>query len=431
MKRHIYTKALYIIGISVGVLTVRAQGQQEACCRTLTYTDFLEQVSNHNLEYAAEKLNVSIAEAEAVAANVYNDPQLSVEYFNNEQNKLQMGYGVSVELSQTVSFGKRSAAVKLARSEKELTKALLEDYFRTLRADATIAYLDALKQYQLYQVKQNAYENLYQLAQSDSIRHRLGKIMEVDAIQSKLEAHILQNELLQASAEMRNTFATLALYTGTVSADTLYCPQAALREKDRDFILGDLISTATLNRTDLVAALKNVDVAKRAIKVAQRERNLDIDLSLGVSRNARVLNEEAPAPPFTGVTAGIGIPLKFSNLNKGAVHAAKFRAEQAEMQYRQAVLQVQTEVMQAYRQYQSFSEQVRHYENGMLQQAKLVLDGKIYSYNRGEVSLLEVLNAQRTYDDVQTLYYETLFNYTSALVELEKNVGMWDITLTN
>ena len=65
----------------------------------------------------------------------------------------------------------------------------------------------------------------------------------------------------------------------------------------------------------------------------------------------------------------------------------------------------------------------------MLQQAKEVLDGKIYSYNRGEVSLLEILNAQRTYDDVQAQYIETLYNYNAALVELEKSAGMWDIRL--
>ena len=63
----------------------------------------------------------------------------------------------------------------------------------------------------------------------------------------------------------------------------------------------------------------------------------------------------------------------------------------------------------------------------MLKQAKNVLDGKIYSYHRGEVPLLEYLNAQRTYDDVQAQYIETLYNYSVALVELEKSVGIWDI----
>lgn len=50
-----------------------------------------------------------------------------------------MGEGVEVELSKTFSFGKRGANISLARSESELTEALLADYFRNLRADATIA----------------------------------------------------------------------------------------------------------------------------------------------------------------------------------------------------------------------------------------------------------------------------------------------------
>ena len=175
--------------------------------------------------------------------------------------------------------------------------------------------------------------------------------------------------------------------------------------------------------------MQNIDVANRALKVARRERNMDVDVSLEVSHNAQVKNEEAPAPAYSGITAGIAIPLQFSRFNKGAILAAKRRTEQAAIEYDGAVLQVQNEILKAYHQYESLTKQVGHYENGMLEQANQVLKGKIYSYNRGEVSLLEVLNAQRTYDDVQALYYETLFNYASALVELEKSAGIWDIKL--
>jgi cobalt-zinc-cadmium efflux system outer membrane protein len=41
--------------------------------------------------------------------------------------------------------------------------------------------------------------------------------------------------------------------------------------------------------------------------------------------------------------------------------------------------------------------------------------------------LLEVLNAQRTYNEVQQRYYQTLYSYAAALVELEKAAGIWDI----
>lgn len=414
------------ISIACLCATLTASAQQII---PLSYRQYMEKVAEGNLEYAAERLNVNVSEAEVTAAKVFNDPNLAVSYYNNENNNLQMGEGVEVELSKTFSFGKRGAGIALARSESELTKALLADYFRNLRAEATVSYLEALKQYELYKVKENAYETIRQLAESDSVRYRLGKIMEIDATQSRLEAGILHNELLQADAELQNAFSNLNLLTGTLAHDTLFQPEAVLRISPREFVMADLLSNAVENRADLVAALKNKEVASRALIVARRDWNTDVDLSIAVSRNARVHNEEAPAPPFTGVTAGVAIPLKFSNFNKGTVRAARFREQQAETQYQQALLQVQTEVMQAYRSYQSFSKQVEHYENGMLSQAREVIDGKIYSYNRGEVSLLEVLDAQRTYDDVQAQYIETLFNHSTALVELEKSAGVWDVEL--
>lgn len=419
-------KSIYI---SLCLLASVTPLQAQTSSLPLSYSSYLQKVNSGNLEYAAEKLNVSASQADVIAAKVFNDPELSVSYSNNQNKTLQMGEGVAIGLTQTLSLGKRGAAIGMARSESELTQALLADYFRNLRADATVTYLEALKQKSLYEVKQNAYNNLNRLATSDSIRFTLGKIMEVDAIQSKLEAGILKNELLQAGTDLKNAYSSLSMMMGTFSKDTVYRPEAKLLISKREFILADLMDHAINTRSDLVAAMKNTEVARRAIKVARRDRRPDVDVSLEVSRNGRVLNEEAPAPPYTGITAGIAFPLKFSAMNKGAVRAARYRAEQAGLQYNQACIQVQTEVMQAYRQYESLTEQVQHYENGLLHQAKEVLDGKIYSYNRGEVSLLEILNAQRTYDDVQAQYIETLFNYNVALVELEKSAGIWDITL--
>ncbi len=296
----------------------------------LSYRGYMNKVIHDNLGYAAEQLNVPVAQAEVTAAKVFNDPNLSVSYYNNENNTLQMGEGVELELSKTFTFGKRGANIALAKSEQALSEALLADYFRQLRADATVAYLEALRQHQLYQVKQRAYENMSQLAQSDSIRYRLGEIREVDATQSQVEAGVLRNELAQAQSELYRVFSDLSLMTGTFSADTLFVPAGELQLPARSFVLADLLNEALQTRADLVAAMRNKEVASKALKVTRRERNTDVDLSIAVSRNARVYNEEAPAPPFTGVTAGIAIPLKFSNFNKGSVRAARFREQQAE-----------------------------------------------------------------------------------------------------
>ena len=396
--------------------------------KNINYQTYIDLVWKQNLGYAAEKLNISIANAELKAARIFNDIMLGAEYADNDDRNMQMGRSVSVELSKTFSPGKRSANIDLAGSEKELTDALLEDYFHSLRAEATLAYFEAIMQTELFRVKQQSYENILDLAKSDSIRHHLGTITKVDAIQSSLEAGIARNEVIQSRAELHNTYSSLYLWLGEFSGETLLIPEGALTMPERIFNMEELLQTALNNRADLAAAMKNVDVARKALKVTKRERNMDFDLALGYNYNTEVRNEIAPAPVFNGVTLGVAVPLKFSNLNKGTVRAAEYRAQQAELNYQQAELEVQASVIQSLRTYKSMLEQVKNFESGLLQDAKSVIDGKIYSYERGETSLLEVLDAQRTHDELHASYIETLYNCVVSLIELERNAGIWDIT---
>ncbi len=103
------------------------------------------------------------------------------------------------------------------------------------------------------------------------------------------------------------------------------------------------------------------------------------------------------------------------------------RIDQSEKYFQQVQLQIKTEMLQAWNLYYVYCRQVDNFENGLLRSASGVMNGKIYSYKRGENSLLEVLNAQRTYNDVQTAYFEALYNRAAALVNLEKSAGIWDI----
>lgn len=410
--------------LAIAACACSLQGQ---VAEPVTYRQYMHKVSTDNLEYAAEKMNVSAARADVIAAKVFDDPSLSFTYSNNEDHTLRMGQSFELGLSQNITIGRRGAGIRLARSQSQMAEIVLDDYFRNLRADATIAYMEVMKQKQLYDIKKSAWSNMHDLAQSDSIRWAAGKIMEVEAIQSKLEADIMYNEVLQAETDWKQACTQLSPFTGTAVTDTLFQPAEVLRKPEQDFILNELIETAIEHRSDLAAALKNSEVARRELTLAKREKRPDLEFSLGWSHNKRVHNEEAPAPAFDGVSAGVAIPLNFSSLNRGSVNAARFRARQAELQYDQMKLQVQREVMGAYQQFQSQTQQLKHYEAGILKQAQEVLDGKIYSYNRGEVSLLEILNAQRTYDEVQAQYVETLFNYNAALVELERSSGIWNI----
>ena len=90
-------------------------------------------------------------------------------------------------------------------------------------------------------------------------------------------------------------------------------------------------------------------------------------------------------------------------------------------------LQIQAEITQAWFGYEAEKKKVAQFKSGMLEDSQKVLDGMVYKYKRGETNILDVLVAQRTYNEVQQEYLETMKGYVTSLVELEKACGIWDI----
>lgn len=394
----------------------------------ISFAQFMGMVGKNNLAYAAEKFNLNIADANVELAKVFPDPELGLGWFDNGMRRMGMGYGFNSRLSRTIELGgKRQARIDLAKSESEFTLYLLQNYFRNLRADATLNYLSALQDKYLVDVKVNSYKALTRLAVSDSIRFKLGSIKDVDARQSKVEAGTMLNQVFQYLASWKMGLLNLGLLVSKQSADSLFYPIGDFSRFDREFELEALITEAQNNRADLLAALQNKTTTQRMIQLAKANRIIDLGVGAGVGYASYDYNIVAPTPSFTQVSAGISIPLKFSNKYAGELKMAHYAGVQAELLYKQAEIQIRTEVTQAYFNYYTIRKQVFQFNNGLLLEAKKVRDGKVYSYQRGASSLLEVLNAQRTYNEVQQSYYEILYNYAAALVELERAAGMWDI----
>ncbi|MCX7743102.1 MAG: TolC family protein [Flavobacteriales bacterium] len=392
------------------------------------FKSFITQVENNNFQYLAEKQNLSIAEAQVIQAGISPDPEISFGYFDNDNQRTAMGYGFSTELSWTLELGgKRKSRINLAKSELELSNFLLQDFFRNLRAEATVIYLQALLNQMIYEVQLNSYLTVKKLADSDSIRHKLGAINEIDALQSRLEARYMLNNVIQAESEWKKKLTHLSVLTGKQAMDTLIEPQGDFNQFDRNFTLEELITSAKANRPDLLASITNNKVADNFLKLALANRMIDLGLNLSGTYASYTKNIIAPTPSFFQVGAGISLPLKFSNNRPGELQTAYYLKKQNEHLFMHLETQIQSEVLQAYYDYISFQKQVKQFNTGLLKDAKAVLDGKIYSYQRGETSLLEVLNAQRTYNEIQLSYYQTLYDYAAALVELERASGIWDI----
>lgn len=412
---------LILLLCTVTGIFIQAQTEKES----LHFSEYLAYVKDKNLGLAAQKYNISMAEASILTAGIFPDPQLEMETSNNGVSK-DMGYTVGGAISWTLELGgKRKARVETAKNEAEYSKLQLQDYLRNLLADATLGYVDALKSKALLNVQKESYQSMLKLAKSDSIRYKLGDISRVTSQQSRLEASSLLNEVYHLEGARQQSVTALSDFIGSDSTDKDVAGD--LNSFNRNYNLNDLITQAVHERSDLLASKQNINTAASRIKLEKANRAIDLGLSAGAGHNTIASNEIAPSPAVNTAKLGISVPLKFSNRRNADLKIAEMSYLQAETEYRQIENSIRMEVTQAYQQYNSSQKQLQQFDNGMLKEAENILKGITYSYQRGESSILEVLNAQRTYNELRQNYFQLLAENAASLVELQRKAGIWDI----
>ena len=418
-KRRLIAGFLLMFAISI---SAGAQVYKE-----LKLSDYLEIVRKNNLEYAAQRLSIDIADAQIISSSVFNNPSFGFGYYNNELNSMQMGQGTIVEISQTISPGRRGAAMKLAHTSKEISQMLLADFMRVLQQDATLTWLETVRLREQYELRKSSYKDQIKMMESDSIRRAHEAIRDLDALQNRVETGNLYSEILDIENELNALYQEISNYCGTGGNDTIYIPERKNIWNNRSYNLNEIINTAINNRVDIIAARKEIDLSKYALVAAKNERIPEFDIFIGYGVNAEVKNELAPAPKHNGIEFGISFPIPLFNRGKGEILAARTYEREAEIRYRQAQMQVRSEVVNAFNAYLFADKKMKLFTSGLVKSAKEVLEAKREEYYKGDIHLIEVMDAQRSYYDILLSFYSTIYEKSKALVLLESSVGVWNI----
>lgn len=389
----------------------------------VSYQQYMQAVARDNAALMAEKYNVEIAAANLQAARVFNDPELSLAYSDNEDNTLMMGRSYEAGLSYGFSLGGvRRARIGVAATEQELSEAAVADFFRTLREEATVAWSAAWEARERARVLQSSYRTMQRVASADSLRSVLGDIRRSDAVQSSLEALTRKGEWLQARADYVNALADLSLLAGGMPVGDIAEEPLPLAVPDVTPL--ELMEIAEQNRADLKAAEIARTLSQKNLALVRASRAMELGLELGYSYNTEVRNEIAPAPAFNGVTFGVSIPLKFSSLNRGERAAAEASVAQAERYLEAARQSVRTEVLQAWNAWQAACEVAGHYSDRIVSDARGILEGIEFAYSHGDASLVELLTAVQTYNDVALSAAEAQAGRLAAAARLQAALGL-------
>ena len=86
--------------------------------------------------------------------------------------------------------------------------------------------------------------------------------------------------------------------------------------------------------------------------------------------------------------------------------AAKAAVLQSEKALEAAELQIRSEVAMAYESYQTAENILDTYESSISEDAKTILENRVFGYKSGDSRLFELLEAQRAYDEVLISFME-------------------------
>jgi cobalt-zinc-cadmium efflux system outer membrane protein len=118
-----------------------------------------------------------------------------------------------------------------------------------------------------------------------------------------------------------------------------------------------------------------------------------------------------------------GIPLPIFDRNQGEIARTKFAFTQAQQTQQSVTDTVMTDVANAYEAVKSNDEVVQLYMSGYLKQAQDSRDIAEYAYKKGAASLLDFLDAERSYRATELAYRQALASYLTALEQLKEAVG--------
>src|SRR5581483_704857 len=276
--------------------TVQASAQQE---QELSWPMFIREVLASNLDYAAARYNVDMAQADAVAARLLPNPTLNLagdrdlnfhgKYAagtDGRPARLQQPENRAIGIDQTVEWwGKRHWRIKAADQSLRAAAATLEDFLRNLKLDAAAAFADALAAQRGVDQLRAASAFLEELAQAQEARYKAGDIGRPDLLQTQVEHREFLNDLSRAEDDAEAARYALSTFLGRNRGQTAFVVRGELKQVPRDYPLPGLIAESLQKRADLVALRHARDAAQSGLKMARAAVIPDVDLSLSYGYN--------------------------------------------------------------------------------------------------------------------------------------------------
>ena len=176
-------------------------------------------------------------------------------------------------------------------------------------------------------------------------------------------------------------------------------------------------------RPDLQAALQTIQQSVTNHKLAIANGSTDPTFGLWFTNNSSTNNPNGPET----IGGSVSIPLRVFDKNQGEKKRTQIDIDRSQQAEEAAKAQVFSDVDSAYELVRSNVALLKPYKAKYNDQALRVRDTVTYAYEHGGASLMDFLNAQSDYRQVQLAYAQLIGAYLTAAGQLNLAVGHEEI----
>jgi cobalt-zinc-cadmium efflux system outer membrane protein len=388
----------------------------------VTLDEAIDLALKHNHSLQAARTMILQNQALEITANLRPNPTLNgdtqfLPFFNpSDFNDAYLDNNAQFDLGVGYLFErgkKRQHRLQAAKDQTAVTTAQVSDNERTLTFNVASQFIAALQAQSNVELADTDLKSFQQTVDLSEEQTKAGAKSEGDLLKIKLQLLQFQTDVSAARLARIQAMATLRQLLGYESVPENYEVVGILEYKPVKLGEDDLKALALRQRPDVRATQLGITAAQSQLALAQANGKRDVNASMSYSH--------VGGANSLSIFGSIELPI--FDRNQGEIARTRYAVGQSqELSSEQASLAL-TDVGNSYEALRTNDEVVQLYQSGYLKEAEDSRDITQYAYQRGAASLLDFLDAERSYRATELAYRQALASYMVSLEQLRQAVG--------
>ena len=399
-----------VLSLAVALVVRPARAAEETA--QVTLDEAVALLQRQSPELLAGALKVRAAQGDVTTARLYPNPTLSFGAGNfpiGRTNPPGIGAGDTVNEQvgigqELVLWGKRGERIAAAHGRMAAAGAERADLDRRLVFEVRARFVRTLVAGERLRLARENLTHYRETVRVSRERADAGEISAAEFDKIALEQRGFEHEVADAEIERREAVAELLPLLGLDVADLV--PVGELRLPAARTDTDTLVSEALRRRPDLTAAERAAEAAEAALRLARAERWPNVTVGVQYTHD----EFQVAGNLANSLGANFSLPLPLVNRNQGEIERAEAEALIARREVQKLRLGIPQEVRIAVTSYTVAGERVRRFEEAFLRQSEDARRAAEVSYREGAISLLEFVEAERTFIQTQRDHLDALLD---------------------